>query len=143
MAFGTLDRQPPLRQAAREVGMSKSAKSVVVFACYLILLGLVLVLAPNALLRVFRMPETGEVWIRVVGMLVLILAYYYWNASHAGLRVFFRWTVAARTSVLLFFIAFVIAGLALPTLILFGVVDFAGAVWTALALRGEAARQAA
>ena len=123
--------------------MSKSAKSVMVFAVYLVLLGLVLVLAPNTLLRAFRLAPTGEVWIRVVGMLVLILAYYYWNASRAGLRVFLRWTVAARTAVLLFFIAFVIAGLAPPTLILFGVVDFAGAVWTALALRGEAAHQAA
>ena len=123
--------------------MSKSAMSVMVFAVYLVLLGLVLVLAPNTLLRAFRLAPTGEVWIRVVGMLVLILAYYYWNASRAGLRVFLRWTVAARTAVLLFFIAFVIAGLAPPTLILFGVVDFSGAVWTALALRGEAARPAA
>jgi len=123
--------------------MSKSATSVMVFACYLVLLGLVLVLVPNTLLRVFRLAPTGEVWIRVVGMLVLLLGYYYWNAAHAGLRGFFRWTVVARTAVLLFFIAFVVAGLAPPTLILFGVVDFAGAVWTALALRGEAAHQAA
>jgi hypothetical protein len=118
--------------------MSKAAMSVKVFAGYLLLLGLVLVLGPNALLRAFRMAPTGEVWIRVVGMLVLVLAFYYWNAARAALTGFFRWTVAARTSVLLFFIAFVIAGLAPPILILFGVIDLAGAVWTALALRGEA-----
>jgi hypothetical protein len=45
--------------------------------------------------------------------------------------------------VLLFFIAFVVAGLAPPTLILFGVIDLAGAIWTALALRGEAGCQVA
>jgi len=44
---------------------------------------------------------------------------------------------------LLFFIAFVVAGLAPPVLILFGVIDLAGAAWTALALRGEAGHQAA
>jgi len=123
--------------------MSKSATSVKVFAGYLLLLGLALVLSPNTLLRAFRMAPTGEVWIRVVGMLVLVLAFYYWNAARNELRSFFRWTVAARTSVLLFFIAFVVADLASPMLILFGVIDLAGAAWTALALRGEAGHQAA
>lgn len=123
--------------------MSKSALSMKVFAGYLLLLGLALVLSPNTLLRAFRMAPTGEVWIRVVGMLVLVLAFYYWNAARTELMGFFRWTVAARTSVLLFFIAFVVAGLAPPVLILFGVIDLAGAAWTALALRAEAARTAA
>ncbi|PWB78396.1 MAG: hypothetical protein C3F15_01625 [Holophagae bacterium] len=123
--------------------MSKSAASVKVFAGYLLLLGLVLLLSPNSLLRVFRMAATGEVWIRVVGMLVLLLAYYYWNAARTELTGFFRWSVAARTSVPLFFIAFVVAGLAPPTFILFGVIDLAGAIWTALALRGEAGHRAA
>jgi hypothetical protein len=59
--------------------MSKAAMSVKVFAGYLLLLGLVLVLGPNALLRAFRMAPTGEVWIRVVAMLVLVLAFYYWK----------------------------------------------------------------
>jgi len=44
----------------------------------------------------------------------------------------------ARSSVPLFFLAFVAAGLASPMLILFGVVDLAGALWTALALRRDA-----
>ena len=123
--------------------MSKSALSMKVFAGYLLLLGLALVLSPNTLLRAFRMAPTGEVWIRVVGMLVLVLAFYYWSAARNELRSFLRWTVVARTSVLLFFIAFVVAGLAPPVLILFGVIDLAGAAWTALALRGEAGHQAA
>lgn len=118
--------------------MSKAAKSMTVFAGYLLLLGLVLVLVPNFLLRVFRIAPTGEVWIRVVGMLVLVLAFYYWNSARTELTSFFRWTVIARSSVPLFFLAFVAAGLASPMLILFGVVDLAGALWTALALRRDA-----
>ena len=118
--------------------MSKSALSVAVFAGYLLLLGLSLVLGPNVLLQASRMAPTGEVWIRVVGMLVLLLAFYYWNAAHTELTSFFRWTVVARSSVPLFFLAFVAAGLASPMLILFGVVDLAGALWTALALRRDA-----
>ncbi len=50
--------------------MSKSAKSVLVFSIYMFSLGLILVLFPNLLLNIFSVPETNEVWIRVVGVLV-------------------------------------------------------------------------
>jgi hypothetical protein len=42
--------------------------------------------------------------------------------------------------VILFFGAFVLAGLVSPVLLLFGAVDFAGALWTWSALRKDAAR---
>jgi len=118
--------------------MSRSARSVFVFSVYLYLLGFVLVVTPDTLLRIFKFPETDGLWIRVVGMLVIILGFYYSHVARAELRPFFVWTVIARTSVLLFFIAFVIAGLAPPALILFGVIDFAGAMWTLFAIRSEA-----
>jgi hypothetical protein len=117
--------------------MSKGARSVFVFSIYLLVLGALLVVIPNVLLSPFGFLETEEVWIRVVGMLVLILAYYYSRAARRGLTEFFRWTVHARGAVLVFFAAFVALGLAPAALILFGVVDAAGALWTAVALRGE------
>ncbi len=117
--------------------MSKGAMSVFVFSIYLYLLGLVLVITPDTLLGVFGFPETDNLWIRVVGMLVIILGFYYSHAARAELRPFFVWTVIGRSSVLLFFIAFVIAGLAPPALILFGVIDFAAAVWTFFAMRTD------
>ena len=119
--------------------MSKSATSVFVFAIYLYVLGLVLLVVPNLLLAVFGIAETDEVWIRVVGMLVLILGYYYSQAARMGLTAFFRLTVIGRSAVPLFFIAFVLARLAPPVLIVFGLIDLAGAMWTAVALRGETA----
>ena len=117
--------------------MSASAKSVFAFSVYLLILGIILVFVPNVLLRLFAIPETNEVWVRVVGMLVLILSFYYFHASRNGLRGFFIATVYGRASVIVFFAAFVIAGLAPPTLILFGVIDLAAAAWTWLALRSE------
>ena len=119
--------------------MSRSALSVFVFSIYLYLLGFVLVVIPDTLLRIFKFPEADGLWIRVVGMLVIILGFYYSHAARAEMRSFFVWTVIARTSVLLFFIAFVIAGLAPTALILFGVIDFAAAMWTLLAMRSEKA----
>jgi len=111
--------------------------SVFIFSIYLYLLGLVLVVTPDTLLRIFKFPETDGLWVRVVGMLVIMLGFYYSHAARAEFRPFLVWTVIARTSVLLFFIAFVIADLSPPALILFGVIDFVAAMWTLFALRLE------
>jgi hypothetical protein len=121
--------------------MSRSAMSVFVFSIYLYILGFVLVVTPDTLLRIFSFPETDGLWVRVAGMLVIILGFYYSHAARAELRPFLVWTVIGRTSVLLFFIAFVIAGLAPPALILFGAIDFVAAMWTLLAMRSDVATQ--
>jgi hypothetical protein len=117
--------------------MSRAAVSVFVFGIYLYVVGALLVAVPNHFLRLSLMPPTSEVWIRVVGVLVLCIATYYTLAARAGMREFLRWTVAVRAAVMVFFSAFVLLRLAAPPLALFGVVDFAGAVWTALALRAD------
>jgi len=117
--------------------VSKAAISVFVFSIYLFVLGLVLVAFPNALLSLFRIPETTEVWIRVVGMLVLIIGYYYTTAAQSDLTPFLRATVYGRFAVLGFFVAFALAGFAPPVLILFGVIDAVAATWTGYALRAS------
>jgi hypothetical protein len=117
--------------------MSKSATSVFVFSIYLYILGFVLVVTPDTLLRIFDFPDSDGLWIRVVGMLVIILGFYYSHAARADLRPFFVWTVIGRSAVLLFFLAFVIAGLAPRALILFGAIDFAAAMWTLVSLRSD------
>jgi hypothetical protein len=115
--------------------MSSSARSVFVFGLYLVVFGIILVVAPNILLGMFFVPHTAEVWIRVVGMLVLILGFYYTQAARKEMIDFFRWTVYARSTVIVFFAAFVLLDFVSPTLILFGAVDLLGAIWTGLALR--------
>lgn len=117
--------------------MSNSAKSVFVFAIYLVLLGVILLVMPNVLLGLFAYPTTDEVWIRVAGMLLVLMAFYYMQAARKELTDFFQWTVYARGSVILFFIAFVVLGLARPILIVFGAVDLLAALWTAAALRSS------
>jgi hypothetical protein len=117
--------------------MSKSALSVFVFGLYLLVLGIVLLVAPNFLLGLFSLPSTTEVWIRVAGMLVLFLCFYYTQAARKEMTDFFRWTVYVRSSVILFFAVFVLVGFAKPPLILFGVVDLLGAIWTGIALRSQ------
>jgi len=115
--------------------MSKSARSVFVFGLYLAVLGIVLLVTPNFLLGMFGLPITTEVWIRIVGMLVLFLGFYYTQAARKEMTDFFRWTVYLRSTVVIFFVVFVLLGFASPPLIMFGVVDLLGAIWTGLALR--------
>ena len=117
--------------------MSKAARSLFVFGIYLILLGLFLLIVPNTLITFFRLPAVNDVWIRVVGMLLVLLAYYYLQAARKNLTDFFRWSVVARMSVIVFFTVFVILDLAKPILLLFGGVDFLAAMWTYIALRKE------
>lgn len=119
--------------------MSNSARSIFIFGLYLLVLGIILLLTPNILLRMFFFSPTDEVWIRVVGMLVLFLSFYYTQAARKELTDFFRWTIYVRFSVVVFFTAFVMVGLAKPALIIFGVVDVVGAFWTLTALRSEKA----
>jgi hypothetical protein len=121
--------------------MSAPAKSLFVFALYLVGMGLLLLIIPNTLGPIFGFPETNEVWIRVVGMLLLFLAFYYLQVVRKEWTDFFRWTVYTRSSVIVFFIAFVLLGLAPKVLILFGLIDLLFAIWTALALRASAKLQ--
>ncbi|HSN75701.1 MAG TPA: hypothetical protein VL334_11540 [Anaerolineae bacterium] len=117
--------------------MSRPAISILAFAVYMLGLGLIVLIAPNALLALFNLPATSEVWIRVVGVLLLLIAFYYFQAARHELTQFFGWTVYARSSVIVFFVVFVLLGFVSPVLILFGVIDLLGAIWTALALRAR------
>jgi hypothetical protein len=120
--------------------MAKPAFTIRVFGLYLLGLGALLVVAPNALLGVLGMPRSGEVWIHVVGMLAAFLGVYYVRAAAAGLMDFFRWTVPVRLSVPAFFGLFIGLLDAPAVLFLFGLVDAAGALWTWHALRAPRAR---
>ena len=120
--------------------MSQAAKSLFVFGIYLCGLGLILVLVPNLILQVFRVPPTNEVWIRVDGMFVLCLSYYYVQTARNELTSFIRWTVWARVVVILFFGGFVLLASAPRALLLFGLIDLLSAIWTWLALRRDEAR---
>lgn len=115
--------------------MSKTAVSILVFGLYLMLVGPVLVLVPNLLLALFAIPETSEVWIRVLGVVATVLGYYYVEAARHELTAFFRATVPARLIVLVCFSVFVLMKLTAPTLIVFGLIDALGALWTALTLK--------
>ena len=117
--------------------MSKAARSLLVFGIYLVALGLFLVIAPNTLITLFGLPEAQDVWIRVVGMLLLFLAFYNIQAARHEVARYFGWSVIARASVIVIFAVFVLLKRVKPVLLLFGAFDLAGALWTHFALRQD------
>jgi hypothetical protein len=120
--------------------MSSAAKSLFVFGIYVCGLGLMLLLVPNLMLQLFGLPPTHEVWIRINGMFVLCLSFYYVLAARNQLTMFIRWTVWTRIVVIVYFAAFVLLVSAPKALLLFGLIDLLAAMWTWLALKKDGAR---
>jgi hypothetical protein len=105
-----------------------------VFGIYVAIVGAGFLVIPNVLLPIFRFDKTNEVWIRVLGLIVGLVGYYYINAAVHDMPDFYWATCWARFAVFAGFTALVLLKKAKPMLIMFGVVDAAGAVWTLVAL---------
>ena len=112
----------------------RAVRSLFVWGCYLTVLGGVLLVSPNTLLALFKLPPTQEVWVRVVAMLTLILAYTSFMAARTANAEYMRWSVTARAAVPVFIVSYFLLGWAPAALLPFGAVDLAGSLWTRWAL---------
>jgi hypothetical protein len=113
-----------------EMVMSKKAVSVIVYGIYYLLAGLTYLVMPAFSLSLFGFPVEGTLNLRIAGILLGLHGYVYIQAARQELEPFFRWTVHIRIAAFALFGALVILGLAPPMLVLFGVVDLVGAIWT-------------
>jgi hypothetical protein len=121
--------------------MSSAARSVYVFGIYLLVLGGFAMGAPNTLLAVLGLEPTTEPWIRILGVVVMAVGMLDVACARSEQVGFFRATVSTRIFALVAFVAFVALGIAPQILILFGLVDGMGALWTFMALRARSAEQ--
>ena len=117
--------------------MNRASRTLFVFGVYLLILGPLLAIAPNLVLRLLRATQTHEPWLRVVGVLVLNLGIYYCLAARRGMREIVAASVIIRMMTPLWFLGFVLLASAPASLLLFAVADVAGALWTMTALRAE------
>ena len=115
--------------------MTPAARSLFVFGLYLLVAGTLLLLVPALMLQPLGLPAPTDVWVRVVGLLAIALGLYYRVAASAELLAFMRLSVWVRAGVALAFVGFVVGGLAPAALLGFGLIDAAGAAWTATSLR--------
>ncbi len=114
---------------------SRAAKSVFTWGLMMLGYGSAFLLAPNFFLTLVGMSPTSEVWIRVAGLLMIILGGYYVICARAEEQTFLRATVPGRIVFALGLATFVGLGLVQPPLLLVSLVDTCGALWTWSALR--------
>ncbi len=127
----------PIGAATIGETMSKAAKTIVVFAIYMALTGIILLASPNTLLGILRLPLTHEPWIRLLGMFMVIVGYYYYRTAVSEATAFFRATIHGRLTIGLFLVCLGLSGAGL-VLVLFALGEWIGAMATWLALRSGA-----
>ncbi len=115
--------------------MSGAARSVFVFGMYLTVLGLILVFQPHLLPDLFGIPVARDLWIRVSGTLVVIIGYFCIQAGRFDWTEFYLGSIVTRLWVMVCFSSYVLLELAPRPLLIFGTIDFLGAMWTMQALR--------
>jgi hypothetical protein len=117
--------------------MTSAVFSIKVFGTYVIVTGLGLMLIPNLWLAPLGLPATDEIWVRVLGLVAFVLGFYYWANALANVRSFFVASLYGRSIFCVGCIGLVVFAAAPWQIIIFGVVDLAGAAWTKLALARE------
>lgn len=121
----------PLKQS-----MSKPAKSIYAFSLYAGT-GIFYLAIPNVMLGLFSVPPTNEVWIRVVGMLMVWMALVQNAIARHEVRPLFIWTVITRIGSFFFLTAFVVLGWVPVVLLPFASIDLIGALWTWYEMRQQ------
>ncbi len=119
--------------------MKHSTLSMLVFAVYEVILCVVFIVFPNEFAALFKLGPPDGLWIRVFGMLLGIVAFFYIMAVREGNTSFYRWTFYGRLVVLPTFAVFVVLRIAPPIALLFGAWDTSAGIWTGIALRREGA----
>jgi len=114
--------------------VSRAATSVLVFGSYLAVLGAGLLASPNRMLALFGQPPTQEPWLRVLGLVSLVLGLYYLSAARAEVTPFFRSTIRGRGIGAIVLAGLVVAKLAPAFVLLMAAADGIGALWTWRAL---------
>lgn len=116
--------------------MKQSTISLLVFGIYLAVLSLCLLFWPALFLHL-GFESAPMPWVAITGYLLGLLAFFYFMAVVSANSVFYSWTVFARLPLLPFSLLLVLMDAAPSVMLLLGLIDLLGAVWTAWALRHE------
>ncbi len=117
--------------------MNQSTLSMLVFAIYMAILSIAFVLIPAPFVTFFGFATPDPLWIRIFGVVLGILAFYYLMAIREQAFRFYYWTSLGRLALLPAFAVFVAAGIAPWIALLFGLFESGCAIWTGIALRRE------
>ena len=117
--------------------MSPAAKSLFVFGIYAVAAGAGLLLVPGLVLRTLGFPPAQDGWVRVVGVLAIVVGAYHIVGARNNLLSYIRASVWGRIAFALLLASLVVTSVMPTGLLLFAAIDLAAAVWTATALRQD------
>ncbi|TGK02836.1 hypothetical protein EHQ53_05020 [Leptospira langatensis] len=116
--------------------MINAAKSVQYFGVFLLIEGTLLILVPDLFLSLFLL-SAEDVWVRVVGVALAILGYFYFQMGSWNIRPFLKLTTHSRSFQFVAIAIFVLLGMANPMLLLPSGFEFLCGLLTLLLLRKE------
>lgn len=106
----------------------------------MIIIGVPTIIFPRLVSLSPALPSPDYFYIRLTGFFATALGSYCILAARHEWKEFFRWSVYTRLTLVLFYIALVLSGTAESRILIDGIIDLAGAIWTAWALRSENVR---
>jgi len=107
------------------------------YGIFLLLNGVVLVIAPGFALPLVGLEFTGDQWVRIVGVLAFEIGCYFVHAARNKITSFYVVSVYGRIGVAVAFLILVLSGQVPIQLLLFATVDALSALCTSWALRRE------
>lgn len=116
--------------------MKNSTLSMRVFATYMAMLSMFLILYPKVFL-LLGFDDVSGPFVPILGYVVGALSFFYFMAIREQANNFYKWTVTARIPLLLFFIVLASMSVVPPIMILIGAWDSGCALWTRYALKHE------
>ncbi len=117
--------------------MNPACKTIYLFGFYPLLAGLSMILAPALPLQILGWPVEGLDWIRMLGVVTMIVGYYYIQLGRNDVLDFCRYSAQMRIIIPFVFTAMVLVFDMNPLYIALTAVDFLGGMWTATALRKQ------
>jgi hypothetical protein len=116
--------------------MSRAALTLMIYAIGFGSAGLGLMLVPNLILPLFGFAQTQEVWIHLIGLLMISLASYDIIAAQYEIEPIIQLSVPGRLFAGAAMIATWLLGMVGAGILFFAAVDILGALATMAALRG-------
>ena len=114
--------------------MDAPTLSIFIWGIYVLLMGVLLLFIPGKTLTLFGHEKPKDHWVRVIGIIALSLGYLYLNAAQHEVYSFYWASIYARVAGFIAFSGLVIFKIAKPKIILFGLIDALGAIWTLVTL---------
>jgi hypothetical protein len=110
---------------------SQAALSTLCWGIYMMLNGVSMIIYPNGVLAMMGFEPTNELWIRLAGLLALVLGFYYVQMGRHHFIPFYTWKVIGHAGGILIMTGFYLQGLAPATIFLLCLSDALAAIWTA------------